>query len=135
MLITRLMFYAHTTLMHAPSFQAHALQALDDFTVSACSATLLLFLYLNAQPLIVLYAPNSYLYSANTNGAPMHPAPIVMADRTGKKIIGAHCMASIAYWRRGTSVRQYIGVPMPPAPLLLADRWFHIFFWQAEQKK
>jgi hypothetical protein len=33
-------------------------------------------------------------------------------------------MVSIAYWRRGTSVRQYIGASMPPAPLLLADRWF-----------
>jgi hypothetical protein len=43
----------------------------------------------------------------------MHPAPIVMADRTQKKIrktylniIGAQCLASIAYWRRGTSVHQ-----------------------------
>jgi hypothetical protein len=56
----------------------------------------------------------SYLYSANTNGAPMYPAPIVMADRTQNKsakhslkIIGAQCLASIAYWQRGTSVRQY----------------------------
>jgi hypothetical protein len=55
----------------------------------------------------------------------MLPAPIEMADRTRKKIISAQCLISIAYWRRGTSVRQYIGVPMPPAPLLLADRWFH----------
>ncbi len=41
----------------------------------------------------------------------MHPAPIVMADRTRKKsakhnlnIIIAPCLVSIAYWRRGTSV-------------------------------
>jgi hypothetical protein len=58
---------------------------------------------------------SSSLCSANTIGAPMHPAPIGVADRTGKKsakhnlnIIGAQCLASIAYWRRGTSVRQYL---------------------------
>ena len=53
----------------------------------------------------------SSLQSANTIGAPMSPAPIVMADRTRKKhnlnIIGAQCLVSIAYWRRGTLVRQY----------------------------
>jgi hypothetical protein len=58
-----------------------------------------------------------------------------MAGQTGKKNIGAQCLVSIAYWQRGTSVRQYIGVAMPPAPLLLADRWFQISYWQAEQKK
>jgi hypothetical protein len=53
----------------------------------------------------------------------MHPAPKVMADRTRKKsakhnlnLIGAQCLVSIAYWRRGTSVRQYIGA------LILASR-------------
>jgi hypothetical protein len=52
----------------------------------------------------------------------MHPAPIVMADRTRKKVIGSLCLVSISYWRRGISVRQYIGGPMFPAPFLLADR-------------
>jgi hypothetical protein len=56
-----------------------------------------------------------------------------MADQTQKKIIGALCLVGIAYWRRGTSVRQYIGAPMPPAPLLLADRWFHFSYWLTEQ--
>ncbi len=44
------------------------------------------------------------IQSANTNGAPMSPAPIVMADQTQKKsvkhnfyIIGAQCLVSIAY--------------------------------------
>jgi hypothetical protein len=37
----------------------------------------------------------------------MLPAPIVMADQTRKKIIGAPCLVSIVYWRRGTLVRQY----------------------------
>jgi hypothetical protein len=45
------------------------------------------------------------LYSANTIGALVHPAPIGVADRTGKKksakhnlnIIGAQCLVSIAY--------------------------------------
>ncbi len=51
---------------------------------------------------------SSSLYSANTIGAPMSPAPKVMADRTRKKkIIGAQCLVNIAYWRRGTLVRQY----------------------------
>jgi len=44
-------------------------------------------------------------------GARKHPAPIGVAVRTGKKnlrnIIGAQCLVSIAYWRRGTLVRQY----------------------------
>jgi hypothetical protein len=53
----------------------------------------------------------SSLQSANTIGTPMSPAPIVMADRTRKKkhnlnIIGAQYLVRIAYWRRGTSVRQ-----------------------------
>jgi hypothetical protein len=50
----------------------------------------------------------SSLYSATPIGAPMHPAPIGVADRTRKKkIIGALCLVSFAYWRRGTLVRQY----------------------------
>ena len=43
------------------------------------------------------------------------PCANIMADRTRKKksakhnlnIIGAQCLVNIAYWRRGTSVRQY----------------------------
>jgi hypothetical protein len=53
----------------------------------------------------------------------MHPAPIGMADRTQKKsakhnlnFIGAPSLVSIAYWQRGTSMRQYIGAQMPPRP-------------------
>ncbi len=72
---------------------------------------------------------SSCLWAANTNGAPMHPAPIGMADRTQKNsakhnlnIISAPSLVSIAYWRRGTLVRQYICTPMPTAPLLLAHR-------------
>ncbi len=67
---------------------------------------------------------SSPLYSANTIGAPMHPAPIGVADRTEKQnreqnlnIIGALGLVSIAYWRRGTSVRQHFGAPMHPAPI------------------
>jgi hypothetical protein len=45
-----------------------------------------------------------------------------MPDRTQKKIIGAPCLVSFAYWRRGTSVRQYIGVPMPP----------RYYFWRTD---
>jgi hypothetical protein len=51
------------------------------------------------------------------------------------KIIGSLFQVSIAFWRRETSVRQYIGVPMSPAPLLLADRWFYILYVLSEQKK
>jgi hypothetical protein len=46
----------------------------------------------------------SSLYSATPIGAPMHPAPI---GDTKKKIIGAPCLVSIAYWRRGTLLHQY----------------------------
>ncbi len=31
-------------------------------------------------------------------------------------------LASVAFWRRRTSVRQFIGAPKPPAPLLMAHR-------------
>ncbi len=37
---------------------------------------------------------SSSLYSANTIGAPMHPAPIGIADRTQEKKILAHCVWS-----------------------------------------
>jgi hypothetical protein len=40
---------------------------------------------------------SSSLYSANTSGAPMHPAPI----GTQKKIVGPQCLVNIAYWRGG----------------------------------
>ena len=36
-----------------------------------------------------------------------------------KKIIGALCQVNIAYWRRETSVRQYIGVPIPPRAITI----------------
>jgi hypothetical protein len=36
-----------------------------------------------------------------------------------KKIIGALCQVSIAYWWRETSVRQYIGVPIPPRAITI----------------
>jgi hypothetical protein len=36
---------------------------------------------------------SSSLYSANTIGAPMHPAPIGVADRAQKKLL-AHCVWS-----------------------------------------
>jgi hypothetical protein len=49
---------------------------------------------------------SSSLYSANTIGAPMHPAPIGVADRTQTKnywctVSGQHCLLA-----RGTSERQ-----------------------------
>jgi hypothetical protein len=58
---------------------------------------------------------SSYLYSANTIGAPMHPAPIGVADRTPKKnywrtVSGQHCLLA-----QGTLERQYIGALLHPA--------------------
>ena len=54
-----------------------------------------------------LRTQESSLYSATPIGAPKHPAPIGVADQHEKKIIGAPCLVSIAYWRRGILVRQY----------------------------
>ncbi len=73
---------------------------------------------------------SSFLYSANTIGAPMHPAPIGVADRTKKKLL-AHCAWSALpigagdigapiYWRTEATLRQYIGAQIPPAPIVLA---------------
>ena len=42
-----------------------------------------------------------------------------------KIIIGAPCLVSIAYWRRGTSVCQYIGVLWPP----------HHYYWRTDDFK
>jgi hypothetical protein len=55
------------------------------------------------------------LYSANTIGAPMLPAPIVVADRTQTKKLLAHYVWSALPIGGGTSERQYIGAPMHPA--------------------
>jgi hypothetical protein len=50
----------------------------------------------------------SSLHSATPIGAPKHPAPIRVADRTRKKkFYDSPCLVSIAYWRRGILVRQY----------------------------
>jgi hypothetical protein len=64
----------------------------------------------------------SSLYSANPIGAPMHPAPIGVADRTRKKnywstVPGLHCLLAL-----GTSERQFIGAPRLPCANILADR-------------
>jgi hypothetical protein len=61
---------------------------------------------------------SSSLYSANTIGAPMHSAPIGVADRTRQKnywrtVPGERCLLA-----RGTSERQYIWAHRgPSAPL------------------
>jgi len=55
----------------------------------------------------------------------MHPAPIGVADRTGKKyywrtVPGQHCLLAEGdigapiYWRTEAHLRQYIGTPMSP---------------------
>jgi hypothetical protein len=60
----------------------------------------------------------------------MHPAPIGVADRTGKKyywrtVPGQHCLfaegdiGAPIYWRTKAPLRQYIGAPMSPAPIVL----------------
>ena len=73
----------------------------------------------------------SSLYSATPIGAPMHPAPIGVADRTRKKnywrtVPGHHCLLAEGdigaqiYWRTEAPLRQYIGAPRPPCtPTLL----------------
>jgi hypothetical protein len=59
---------------------------------------------------------SSSLYSANTIGAPMYPAPIGVADRTGKKKFCAGDIGAPIYWRTEAPLRQYIGAPMSLAP-------------------
>ncbi len=101
-------------------------------------------------------AQSSYLYSANTIGALIHPAPIGVADRTGKKfywrtVPGHHCLLAEGdfgapiYWRTEAPLRQYIGAPRPPctSTLLVLERdkssdfsiscnKFHIAYWRTE---
>jgi hypothetical protein len=60
---------------------------------------------------------SSSLYSANTIGTPMHPAPIGVADQTRKKnylrtVPGEHCLLA-----QGKSERQYIGAREIGAPI------------------
>jgi hypothetical protein len=76
---------------------------------------------------------SSSLYSANTIGAPKHPALIGVADRTGKKyywrtVPGLHCLLAEGdigapiYWRTEAPLRQYIGALRPPCANILALR-------------
>jgi hypothetical protein len=60
---------------------------------------------------------SSSLYSVNTIGALVHPAPIGVADRTQKKNIGALCLVSIAYWCSDVPRATIIGAPMPPCAI------------------
>ncbi len=66
---------------------------------------------------------SSSLKSANTIGAPMHPAPMVMGDRTGKKnyrrtMSGQQCLLAEGdigapiYWRTDDPRAFSIGGPM-----------------------
>jgi hypothetical protein len=82
-------------------------------------------------------AQSSYLYSANTIGALIHPAPIGVADRTGKKfywrtVPGHHCLLAEGYigapiyWRTEAPLRQYIGAPRPPCTPTLLVLEYHV---------
>jgi hypothetical protein len=73
---------------------------------------------------------SSSLYSANTIGAPKHPAPIGVAARTGIKyywrtVPGQQCLlaegdiSAPIYWRTEAPLRQYIGAPRPPCANIL----------------
>jgi hypothetical protein len=75
---------------------------------------------------------SSSLYSANTIGAPMHPAPIEVADRTRKKnywrtVPGKDCLLAEGdigvpiYWRTDAPPPSITIVPMV-SHLLFADR-------------
>jgi hypothetical protein len=44
------------------------------------------------------------------------------SKKNPRNIIGAPCLVRIAYWQRGTSVRQYIGAPIHPALIVLAHQ-------------
>jgi hypothetical protein len=60
---------------------------------------------------------SSSLHSANTIGAPMHPAPKEWRTEHEKKIIGALCLVSIAYWRGGHRSANILAHRGPPAPI------------------
>ncbi len=49
---------------------------------------------------------------ANSNGGPN-------TKKNPRNRIGSPCLVRVAYWRRGTSVRQYIGAPIHPAPVVI----------------
>jgi hypothetical protein len=76
---------------------------LDVFPFPVCKAQLLgdWYEYRRGAPNIIIF-----LIIRQYIGALMYPAPIVMADRTQKKIIGSLCLVSIAYWRTDTNWRQ-----------------------------
>jgi hypothetical protein len=65
---------------------------------------------------------SSSLYSANTIGEPMHPAPIGVAGQTRKKTYWRTVPGQLCLLAEGTSERQYIGAPMPSAPIVLAHK-------------
>jgi hypothetical protein len=95
------------------------------FPFPVCKAQLIGDWYENRQgapnPIIFLSIRQYYWRTdapcANSNGGPN------TKKNTGK-IIGSPCLVRIAYWRRGTSVHQYIELPIHPAPIVLAH-WGH----------
>ncbi len=93
------------------------------FPFPVCKAKLIGDWYENRQgalnPIIFLTIRQYYWRTdapcANSNGGPS-------TKINPRNLIGPPCLVRIAYWRRGTSVRQYIGAPIHPAPIVLAHR-------------
>jgi hypothetical protein len=83
---------------------------------------------------------SSYLYSANTNGEPMHPAPIGMADRTRKKnywltVLREHCLLAEGnigapiYWRteatNGSTVLAHFSCHIKSIQIVLSTKYIY----------
>jgi hypothetical protein len=93
------------------------------FPFPVCKAQLIGDLYENRRgalnPIIFLIIRQYYWCTeapcANSNGG-------TNTKKNPQNIIGAPCLVRIAYWRRWTSVRQYISAPIHPAPIVLAHR-------------
>jgi hypothetical protein len=91
------------------------------FPFPACKAQLIGEWYENRRgapnPIIFLIIRQYYWRTeapcANRNGGQN-------TKKNPRNIIAAPCLVRIAYWRRGTSLRQYIGAPIHPAPIVLA---------------
>ncbi len=98
-------------------------------------------------------AQSSYLKSANTIGAPMHPAPIGVADQTRKKFywctvpgqlcllaegdIGAlahRCTPRHYYWRTDPpcTPTQLVSERDTPSDFSISCNKFHIAYWRTE---
>ncbi len=118
------------------------------FLFPVCIAQLIGDWYENgcgARNTIIFLIIRQYYWRTNAPCANSNSGPNM--KKNPRNIIGLSCLVNIACWRRGTSVRQYIGADAPcdngisalkkkqPARQQCWCNKFHIAYWRTEPKE